>query len=196
MTLTKTAVSLAITDFAALALIFVLPALSHLTSVPFYLADPMRLAVLGALIASRNWKNSLALALALPLVSFALSGHPVYPKCLIIAAELAVNVALFAWFSRLIKRRRSDNSRPTWNENGRFCSRSAISRPTWNTAALFGGAAFLSILLSKVLYYALKALVLSAGLLKIELVSTALWIQLVVAVLLSVGIAVRFSKSA
>ena len=177
MTSTKTAASLAITDFAALALVFALPALSHLTSVPFYLADPMRLAVLGALIASRNWKNSLALALALPLISFALSGHPVYPKCLIIAVELAVNVALFAWFSRLIERRRLDNS-----------------RPTWNTATLFGGAAFLSILLSKVLYYALKALVLSAGLLKMELVSTALWIQLIVAVLLSVGMAVRYSR--
>ena len=167
MTTAKNAVLLTLADAAALALVFALPALSHLTSVPFYLADPMRLAVLGALIATRNWKNSLALALALPLVSFALSGHPVYPKCLIIAAELAVNVALFAGFAKLFKCR---------------------------GALAFGGIAFASILLSKAFYYAVKALVLSAGLLGSELVSTALWIQLVVAVFLSAGIALRFRK--
>ncbi|MBO4427063.1 MAG: hypothetical protein J5771_01070 [Bacteroidales bacterium] len=167
MTTAKNAALLTLTDAVALALVFALPALSHLTSVPFYLADPMRLAVLGALIATRNWKNSLALALALPLVSFALSGHPVYPKCLIIAAELAVNVALFAAFARAIKRK---------------------------SALACGGAAFLSILLSKAFYYGLKALVLAAGLPGTELVSTALWIQLFVAVILSAGIALRFRK--
>ena len=167
MTTAKNAAILTLTDALALALIFALPALSHLTSVPFYLADPMRLAVLGALIATRNWKNSLALALALPLISFALSGHPVFPKCLIIAAELAVNVALFAAFARLAKR---------------------------HGALVYGAAAFFSILLSKAFYYGIKALVISGGLMSTELVSTALWIQLVVAAILSVGIALRFRK--
>lgn len=94
------AVGIGLTDAAAVLFVFAVPALSHLTSVPFYLLDPMRMAVLGALLFSKNWKNALVLALALPLFSFAVSGHPVYPKFLLIAAELSVNVLLFAWLSR------------------------------------------------------------------------------------------------
>ena len=119
------AVGIGITDAAAMLLVFLVPALSHLTSVPFYLLDPMRMAVLGALLCTRNWKNSLALALALPIVSFALSGHPVFPKFLLISAELSVNVLVFAWLSRKMNA---------------------------------GVSAFVSILLSKLFYYGLKAI--------------------------------------
>lgn len=150
------AVGIGLTDAAAVLFVFAVPALSHLTSVPFYLLDPMRMAVLGALLFSRNWKNALVLALALPLFSFAVSGHPVYPKFLLIAAELSVNVLLFAWLSRKMNA---------------------------------GIAAFVSILLSKVLYYGLKAAVLSAGLLQAELISTTIWWQLGVAVGLSAAFA-------
>ena len=150
------AVGIGLTDAAAVLFVFAVPALSHLTSVPFYLLDPMRMAVLGALLFSRNWKNALVLALALPLFSFAVSGHPVYPKFLLIAAELSVNVLLFAWLSRKMNA---------------------------------GIAAFVSILLSKVLYYGFKAAVLSAGLLQAELISTTIWWQLGVAVGLSAAFA-------
>ena len=150
------AVGIGLTDAAAVLFVFAVPALSHLTSVPFYLLDPMRMAVLGALLFSKNWKNALVLALALPLFSFAVSGHPVYPKFLLIAAELSVNVLLFAWLSRKMNA---------------------------------GIAAFVSILLSKVLYYGFKAAVLSAGLLQAELISTTIWWQLGVAVGLSAAFA-------
>lgn len=150
------AVGIGLTDAAAVLFVFAVPALSHLTSVPFYLLDPMRMAVLGALLFSRNWKNALVLALALPLFSFAVSGHPVYPKFLLIAAELSVNVLLFAWLSRKMNA---------------------------------GIAAFVSILLSKVLYYGFKAAVLSAGLLQADLISTTIWWQLGVAVGLSAAFA-------
>ena len=150
------AVGIGLTDAAAVLFVFAVPALSHLTSVPFYLLDPMRMAVLGALLFSKNWKNALVLALALPLFSFAVSGHPVYPKFLLIAAELSVNVLLFAWLSRKMNA---------------------------------GIAAFVSILLSKVLYYGLKAAVLSAGLLQADLISTTIWWQLGVAVGLSAAFA-------
>ena len=150
------AVGIGFTDAAAVLFVFAVPALSHLTSVPFYLLDPMRMAVLGALLFSKNWKNALVLALALPLFSFAVSGHPVYPKFLLIAAELSVNVLLFAWLSRKMNA---------------------------------GIAAFVSILLSKVLYYGLKAAVLSAGLLQADLISTTIWWQLGVAVGLSAAFA-------
>ena len=150
------AVGIGLTDAAAVLFVFAVPALSHLTSVPFYLLDPMRMAVLGALLFSRNWKNALVLALALPLFSFAVSGHPVYPKFLLIAVELSVNVLLFAWLSRKMNA---------------------------------GIAAFVSILLSKVLYYGFKAAVLSAGLLQADLISTTIWWQLGVAVGLSAAFA-------
>ena len=44
------ALNIGLTDAGAILLIFLVPTLSHLTAVPFYLADPMRLAVLGALL--------------------------------------------------------------------------------------------------------------------------------------------------
>ena len=91
----------------------------------------------------------------------AISGHPVFPKCLVIAAELRVNVLFFVWLERMFSDRRFG----------------------------VGIAAFASILLSKAFYYGLKALVLGAGLMQMELVSTALWVQLVVAVLISAGFA-------
>ena len=153
----KRAIGIGLTDAVALLFVLVVPALSHMTAVPFYLLDPMRLAVLGALIASRSRVNGLVLGVALPLVSFAISGHPVFPKCLVIAAELSVNVLLFVWLERMFSGRRFG----------------------------VGIAAFASILLSKAFYYGLKALVLGAGLMQMELVSTALWVQLVVAVVIS-----------
>lgn len=164
------ALNLGLTDAGAILLIFLVPALSHLTAVPFYLADPMRLAVLGALLVTRNWKNSLALAVALPLVSFAISGHPVFPKCLVIAAELSVNVLLFAWLA------------------GRALKASS-------SAGLIGLAAFASILVSKLFYYGLKALVLSAGLLQMDLVATALWIQLIVALVISIAFGFLYKRN-
>lgn len=47
-------------------------------------------------------------------------------------------------------------------------------------------AAFASILVSKGLYYLLKLAVISTGWLQMDLISTALWVQLIVAVAISV----------
>ena len=176
----KKALGIGITDAVAVLFILAVPALSHLTSVPFYLLDPMRLAVLGALLASRSRINGLVLAVALPLVSFAISGHPVFPKFLVIAAELSVNVLLFSWLVKAFTARLSSSSGDGAAED--FARSAAPVR--------IGLAAFVSILLSKAFYYGLKALVLGAGLMQMELVSTALWVQLVVAVLISAGFAI------
>ena len=186
VSVTKKAVGIGLTDAVALLFIFAVPALSHLFAVPFYLIDPMRVAVLGALLLSRNWKNALVLAVALPLFSFAVSGHPVFPKCLLIATELSANVLLFVCLSRAFGPR---TSTPVGVPSGYSADDSVASR------AGVGVAAFLSILLSKVLYYGLKAMVLSAGLMQMELISTALWVQLAVALLLSLGFAIWWKKA-
>lgn len=182
VSVTRKAVGIGLTDAVALLFVYLVPTLSHLTSLPFYMIDPMRVAVLGALLVSKDWKNGLVLALSLPLFSFAVSGHPVFPKCLLIAAELSVNVLLFVWLSRIFVRSASPSSFASSPENG-----SAAKAP--GSAAVVGVAAFVSILLSKALYYGLKALVLSAGLMQTELISTALMVQLAVALLISLGFA-------
>lgn len=183
VSVTRKAVGIGLTDAVALLFVYLVPTLSHLTSLPFYMIDPMRVAVLGALLVSKDWKNGLVLALSLPLFSFAVSGHPVFPKCLLIAAELSVNVLLFVWLSRIFVRSASPSSFASSPENG-----SAAKAP--GSAAVVGVAAFVSILLSKALYYGLKALVLSAGLMQTELISTALLVQLAVALLISLGFAI------
>ena len=157
----RKAIGIGVTDAFALLLIFAVPALSHLTAVPFYLLDPMRIAVLGSLLCTRSSKNSLALSIALPLMSLVISGHPVFPKCALIAMELAANVLLFAWLAKRVNA---------------------------------GIAIFISIVASKALYYALKAAVLSAGLLEMELVSTSLWVQLVVALVFAATFALLWSR--
>lgn len=182
VSVTRKAVGIGLTDAVALLFVYLVPTLSHLTSLPFYMIDPMRVAVLGALLVSKDWKNGLVLALSLPLFSFAVSGHPVFPKCLLIAAELSVNVLLFVWLSRIFVRSASPSSFASSPENG-----SAVKAPA--SAAVVGVAALVSILLSKALYYGLKALVLSAGLMQTELISTALMVQLAVALLISLGFA-------
>lgn len=178
-TAVRKAAGIGLTDAAALLFIYLVPTLSHLTAVPFYLIDPMRLAVLGALLATRNWKNALVLAVTLPLFSSAVGMHPIFPKCVLIAAELSVNVLLFSLLVKAFTARLS--SRSGDGATGHLTGGAAPVR--------IGLAAFISILLSKAFYYGLKALVLGAGLMQMELVSTALWVQLVVAVLISAGFA-------
>ena len=164
-------------DAVALAFVLVVPALSHLTAMPFYLIDPMRIAALGVLLVTRDWKNSLALAVLLPVFSMLVSGHPVFPKCLLISVELGANVLLLEWFSRML---------------GRLLA----PRAGFSAGLATGIAAFASILVSKGLYYLLKLAVISLGWLQMDLVSTALWIQLVVALAISLIFALVAARQA
>ena len=156
-----------IADACAFIFILFVPALSHLTSLPLYLLDPMRLAVLGVLLITRDWKNTLALAVLLPLFSTLVSGHPLFPKCVLISVELATNVLLFEGLLRLLGRKISGKG------------------------VVSGMSAFLSIILSKTFYYLLKWGVIALGWMQMEVVSTALWTQLLVALALSLFFAKR-----
>ncbi len=139
----KRAIGIGLTDAVALLFVLVVPALSHMTAVPFYLLDPMRLAVLGALLASRSRVNGLVLAVALPLLSFGISGHPVFPKCLVIAAELSINVLLFSCLVKAFTARLSSGS-----------GDGAAGHLTEGAVPVrIGLAAFISILLSKAFYW-------------------------------------------
>lgn len=82
------------TDIFIVGIIYLLPTLSHLTSVPFYLFEPMRFALVFAIIFT-NRINSMLIAVTLPLISILISSHPDVSKGLIISTELLLNIVLF-----------------------------------------------------------------------------------------------------
>lgn len=92
----------AIADTAALIFVGLVPAASHLFNIPIYYIEPMRIMLILALLYSSKW-NAYALAIALPIFSFLVSGHPVPLKMLIIMAELILNAWLFLLFYRYSK---------------------------------------------------------------------------------------------
>lgn len=97
------ATKLAILDFFLLTAAYLLPAFSHWLSFPLYQCDPMRIILLSGLLISCNKKNAYVMALTLPLFSFLLTAHPVFPKNIAIIIELMANVALFDFLSKRLK---------------------------------------------------------------------------------------------
>ncbi len=82
-------------DLVIVGLFYMVPTLSHLTSIPFYRFEPMRCVLLLNLLLTGNKKNAYIMAVTLPLFSFFVGGHPVFAKALLMAAELSANVFLF-----------------------------------------------------------------------------------------------------
>lgn len=78
----------------ALAFIYFVPALSHMFHLPLYLLEPMRLMLVLAMVHT-NRQNAYFLAVSLPLFSFLVSAHPVFPKMMLITIELILNVSFF-----------------------------------------------------------------------------------------------------
>jgi len=91
-----------VTDIILITFIFLIPSLSHLTAIPFYLFEPMRLAAIFCVI-NTNRTNSLVIALILPLVSFMISSHPELVKGIVISLELIINVTLFYFLNKRMK---------------------------------------------------------------------------------------------
>ncbi len=148
-------------DLSALAFIYLVPTLSHLLALPVYLIEPMRLMLILALVHT-NRNNCYLLALTMPLFSFIISGHPVFAKMFLIAAELSLNVFLFYLLSKRMKH-------------------------------LFP-AIFLSIVLSKAVYYLLKFILIQLAVINTGLVATPLLVQLVMAVVFSGYLTLFFKK--
>ena len=89
-------------DFMAILFIYFLPALAHFSHLPIYYADPMRIALFSVLIITKK-ENVYIMALTIPLLSFLISGHPVFPKCILVSLELFINVVLIYQLSKHIK---------------------------------------------------------------------------------------------
>ena len=91
-----------LTDIGALAFIFLVPTISHLIRLPVYLIEPMRLMLIFALVHT-NKTNAYLLALSMPVFSLIISGHPAFPKMILIALELSLNVFLFYTLVKKVK---------------------------------------------------------------------------------------------
>ncbi len=85
-------------DILALLFIYLVPTFSHLISIPIYLYEPMRIMLILAMVHTTR-RNAYIITLTLPLFSFIVSFHPVFLKSILIAGELALNVALFFYLS-------------------------------------------------------------------------------------------------
>lgn len=81
-------------DILALTFIYFVPTISHMLSFPLYLIEPMRIALILALVHTTK-KNAYIIAITLPLFSFLVSAHPVFYKMMLISGELVINVWLF-----------------------------------------------------------------------------------------------------
>jgi hypothetical protein len=90
----KELVKSVILDLFALAFIYFVPSLAHLTGFPVYMIEPMRLMLILSIVHSTK-NNTYLLALTLPVFSLAVSGHPEFLKMLIITGELILNGVLF-----------------------------------------------------------------------------------------------------
>ena len=89
-------------DFSLLLSIYFLPALSHLFAFPIYYLDPMRIALVVALIHTSK-KNAYIIAITLPLFSFLISSHPQILKSFLLSTELIINLGLFFFLKDKLK---------------------------------------------------------------------------------------------
>lgn len=79
-------------DVALLMALYLLPSLSHATALPLYMFEPMRIALIIALLFTHR-ANAYFIAFTIPLASVLITGHPGPLKALLMGIELSVLVA-------------------------------------------------------------------------------------------------------
>lgn len=146
---TRTLAGFAVLDVVLLAMACLIPTASHLLAVPLYMLNPMLALLLAGMLVGRDWRNALLLAVLMPLVSCLLVGMPTAPKMVCMMAELATVAGLFHVILKF-----------------------GIQNSKINIGVL--PAVLVSVLVAKVVYYILKALILAPAV----LVGTAWWMQL------------------
>lgn len=99
--ISKEIVKNSVFDILAIAGIYLVPVLSHLTALPIYYIEPMRLMLILAIVHTSK-KNAYILAATLPIFSFVISAHPVFLKTLLITGELLLMTWIFYFLSEKI----------------------------------------------------------------------------------------------
>lgn len=150
--LIKSNIGIIFFNIAILSAIYLLPAVSHLLAFPLYYFDPMRFALVFAMLHTSK-RNTFIIALTLPLFSFLISSHPSLIKSGLLTTELLLNV--FLYFVLVHK------------YNSRVIS------------------LIFSIIISKVVYYLLKYILIETGILTDKLFSTPFYYQTITVFLIS-----------
>ena len=94
LALDRPRIATAAIDALLCVVVVAVPALSHVAAYPLYYFDPMRLLLFAAVLFTSR-RNALLMAVWLPLLSMSTSGHPAFPKFLLIQGELVLNAAMF-----------------------------------------------------------------------------------------------------
>ena len=81
-------------DILIITILLTIPIYSHWVGFPLYLFDPMRIS-LFCLIIMTSERNTYLFAFSLPFISSFITGHPIFPKNIIISIELLSNVFIF-----------------------------------------------------------------------------------------------------
>jgi len=89
-------------DLALLAALYFLPALSHVTALPLYMLEPMRVALIIALLFT-NRANAYFIAFTIPLASALITGHPPPFKALMMGIEFSILVACYGYLVKMIR---------------------------------------------------------------------------------------------
>ncbi len=89
-------------DAALLAGLYLLPSLSHATALPLYMFEPMRIALIIALLFTHR-ANAYLIAFTIPLASAMITGHPEPFKALLMGIELSILVASYGYLVRIVR---------------------------------------------------------------------------------------------
>ena len=99
---TRAIVDVVVLDAVLLVAACFIPTISHLLAFPLYLLNPMLAFLLICILFGRDWRNALALAVLMPLVSCLFVGMPTAPKMVCMMAELATVVGVFSLLTRYL----------------------------------------------------------------------------------------------
>ncbi len=144
---------IAIVDAGLITIALLIPALAHVIGPTARFLEPMRIALLGAIILVTERKNAYLLSLALPWISFSIVGMPVLWKASLMSIELLFNTLILYY----------------------------ILTSKINPAL----AAIISIVLSKLMYYGLKYICITTGILPPMDVFGAIYQQIIPILLLA-----------
>ena len=89
-------------DVALIAALYFLPSLSHVTALPLYMLEPMRVALIIALLFT-NRANAYFIAFTIPLASAMITGHPTPLKALLMGIEFSILVACYSYLVQVAR---------------------------------------------------------------------------------------------
>ena len=89
-------------DVVLLVALYLVPSFSHLTATPLYKFEPMRIALIIALLFT-NRANAYIIAFTIPLASAMITGHPEPFKALLMGIEFSILVASYSYLAQVVR---------------------------------------------------------------------------------------------